>query len=55
MVCIAGELSAKETSRVLAGEDFAKAVALNLFHFLQSFGGGASGDSLALPASLIDR
>ena len=40
---------------MLAGEEFAKAVAMNLFHFLQSFGGGAAGDSLALPASLIDR
>ena len=39
---------------MLAGEDFAKAVALNLFYFLQSFSGG-SGDSLGIPANLIDR
>lgn len=32
----AGELAAKETSKVSAGEDFAKAVALNLYHYMVS-------------------
>ena len=32
----ADELVAKETSKVSAGEDFAKAVALNLYHYMVS-------------------
>ena len=32
-----------------------QAIALNLFQFLQSFSSGGSQESLAMPASLIDR
>lgn len=50
------ELGEKETSKVSAGEDFAKAVALNLFHYIESFGsGGRAGDALIMPTDVINR
>jgi len=50
------EIASKETSKVAVGEEYAKGVALNLFHFMESFGTGArAGDALLMPANVIDR
>lgn len=50
-----GELQQKEGSKLNAKADFAKLVALNLFHFMQSFGVQQAGDKLLVPANCIDR
>jgi hypothetical protein len=49
------ELQQKEGSKLNAKADFAKLVALNLFHFMQSFGVQQAGDQLLVPANCIDR
>ena len=50
------ELDQKEGLRLGAKEEFAKRVAMNLYHFLESFHGVAPGpDSLVVPANFLDR
>lgn len=51
------ELSEKEGSKLGAKEDFAKMVGLDLFNFMQSFGGVSQvgGDKLLVPANILDR
>lgn len=50
------ELVQKEGGKLKAKETFAKAVALNLFHFMESFGGvGQQANQLVVPTDCIDR
>jgi ribulose-phosphate 3-epimerase len=50
------DLDQKEGVRLGAKEEFAKRVAMNLYHFLESFHGVAPGpDSLVVPANFLDR
>ena len=51
------ELEQKEGARLGAKEEFAKKVAMNLYHFLESFNAGtpAGRDQLVVPANFLDR
>ena len=51
------ELEHKEGCRLGAKEEFAKRVALNLYHFLESFNAGTAvgPDQLVVPANFLDR
>ncbi|GAB4819785.1 hypothetical protein N2152v2_006831 [Parachlorella kessleri] len=51
------EVSQKEGSKLGAKEDFAKMVGLDLFNFMQSFGGVAQvgGDQLLVPSNILNR
>ncbi|EFN55405.1 hypothetical protein CHLNCDRAFT_134521 [Chlorella variabilis] len=50
-------LAEKEGSKLGAREEFAKRVGLDLFNFMQSFGGVQSvgGDKLLVPANILDH
>ena len=49
------EVSLKEGTRLGAKEDFAKKVALNLYHFMTSFATVQTGDQVVVPANCFDR
>ncbi|CAD7696175.1 unnamed protein product [Ostreobium quekettii] len=49
------EVSLKEGSRIAAKEDFAKRVALNLYHFMSSFETQQAGNQVVVPANCFER
>lgn len=57
MKILAGEASAKEGAKLGAKEDFCRRVGMDLFNFMQSFGGVSSvgPDKLLVPANVLDQ
>ena len=53
----AAEASAKQGAKLAAKEEFCKRVGMDLFQYLQSYGGVSSAgpDTLLVPANVLDK
>ena len=51
----AAELVQKEGSKLAGRQEFAKRVAINLYHFMESFSTSGPGDHLVMPTNVLER
>ena len=51
----AAELVQKEGSKLAGRQEFAKRVAMSLYHFMESFSTSGAGNHLVLPTNVLER